>query len=205
MTDRWRIGIDLDNTLIDYEAVFCAFARDRGLVPTDFVGSKDDIRAKARSTPDGDIAWQRLQGAVYSRGIRQAVLFEGADDFLCRARDQRREIVIVSHKTEFGHFDPDRVNLRSAALSWLEQQGFFREDGFAIPAQNVVFAATRSEKIAAIRELGLRFFIDDLPEVLEDRAFPPEVTGILFARRPDLSTYPRAFALWQEIAKMVFG
>jgi len=200
-----RIGIDLDNTLIDYEAVFCAFARERGLVPTDFVGSKDDIREKARATPDGDIAWQRLQGAVYSKGIRQAVLFEGAADFLRRARDQRCEIAIVSHKTEFGHFDPDRINLSSAALAWLQQRRFFHEDGFAIPTQNVLFAATRSEKIAAIRELELRFFIDDLPEVLEDRDFPPEVTGILFTRRPELSPYPRAFALWHEIAEMVFG
>src|SRR5271170_5648007 len=124
MAAKTRIGVDLDNTLIDYEAVFRSLARERGLVAPEFIGGKDDIREVARATPDGDVEWQRLQGAVYSKGIRQAVLFEGAGTFLCRARDQDCEIVIVSHKTEFGHFDPDRVNLRSAALEWLEQQGF---------------------------------------------------------------------------------
>jgi hypothetical protein len=200
-----RIGIDLDNTLIDYEEVFRSFARERGLVPAEFAGGKEEIREIARATSEGDIAWQRLQGAVYGKGIGRAVLFDGAGAFLRQASDRGCEIAIVSHKTEFGHFDPDRVNLRSAALVWLEQRGFFRDDGFAIPKKNVVFAATRAEKIAAIRELGPSFFIDDLPEVLEDRGFPANVTGILFTKHAALSTYPRALAHWREITEMVFG
>jgi hypothetical protein len=205
MVEKKRIGVDLDNTLIDYEEVFRSFARARGLVEAGFVGGKDDIRAAARATPDGEIGWQRLQGAVYSKGIEQAVLFEGADAFLGRARDQGCEIVIVSHKTEFGHFDPDRVNLRDAALTWMARRGFFRGDGFAIPTKNVLFATTRSEKIAAIREVRVSFFIDDLPEVLEDSDFPTEVTGVLFTRNAALSNYPRALAHWREIADMVLG
>lgn len=132
MTDNKLIGIDLDNTLIDYEEVFRAFARDSGLIAPGFTGGKEYIREVARATPDGDIAWQRLQGAVYSRGIRQAVMFDGADAFLRQARDRGFETVIVSHKTEFGHFDPDRINLRRAALEWLDAQGFFRADGFGM-------------------------------------------------------------------------
>ena len=206
MASNKRIGIDLDNTLIDYEEVFRRFARERGLVAPGFTGGKDDIREAARATPDGDIAWQRLQGAVYSKGIRQAVLFDGADAFLKRAREQGHEIVIVSHKTEFGHFDPDRVNLRGAALEWMEARGFFRDDGFAIPAENVRFAATRSEKIEVIRGLDVGFFIDDLPEVLEDAGFPAAVIGILFTRGAGApSAYPRALGHWREITDMVLG
>jgi len=33
-----RIGIDFDNTLIDYDRVFLDAARERGLVPRDFAG-----------------------------------------------------------------------------------------------------------------------------------------------------------------------
>ena len=206
MVDKKRIGIDLDNTLINYDEVFRTFAQQRGLLDSSFVGGKDDVRAALRAMPDGEIAWQHLQGAVYGKGVRQAVLFEGAEVFLLRARDRGCEVFIVSHKTEFGHYDPDRVNLRDAAMQWMETQGFFRDDAFAIPDKNVLFASTRSEKIAAIRELGVSFFIDDLPEVLEDGGFPEAVTGILFTRGAGaLSPYPRALAHWRDITGMVFG
>jgi hypothetical protein len=207
MYDRKRVGIDLDNTLIDYEEVFRSFARERGLVSPEFAGGKDDIREAARATPDGDVEWQRLQGVVYSKGIQQATLFEGAAEFLHQARDRGSEIFIVSHKTEFGHFDPDRINLRTAALEWMEAQGFFCPDGFAISKKNVLFAATRFEKIAMISHLGVSVFIDDLPEVLEDKDFPSGVRGILFTRGAETTTsdYPRTFTHWRMIAEMVFG
>jgi hypothetical protein len=206
MADRKRIGIDLDNTLINYDQVFCTLAAERGLVDPASVHCKADVRAALRALPDGEITWQRLQGAVYGKGVGQAVLFQGADEFLLRARERGCEIFIVSHKTEFGHYDPDRVNLRIAALAWMEAQGFFRDDGFAIPSGNVRFASTRSGKIAAICELGVSIFIDDLPEVLEDGGFPAAVTGILFTGGVGApSAYPRVLAHWRDISDMVFG
>jgi hypothetical protein len=206
MADRRRIGIDLDNTLINYDAVFCAFAKERGLLDSAAATSKAAIREALRAMPEGDLVWQRLQGAVYGKGVRRAVLFDGAAGFLQRAREQGCEIFIVSHKTEFGHFDPDRVNLRDAALGWMKSQGFFRDEGFGIPNGNVLFTATRSDKIAAIAELEVEIFIDDLPEVLEDKGFPSTVTGILFtAGGAAPSAYPRAFAHWRNITRTVFG
>jgi hypothetical protein len=206
MADRRRIGIDLDNTLINYDAVFCAFAKERRLLDSAVATSKAAIREALRAMPEGDLVWQRLQGAVYGKGVRHAVLFEGAAGFLQLARKQGCEVFIVSHKTEFGHFDPERVNLRDAALAWMKSQGFFRDDGFGIPNENVLFTATRSDKIAAIAELDVEVFIDDLPEVLEDRGFPASVTGILFtAGGMAPSAYPRRFAHWRDIAKTVFA
>jgi hypothetical protein len=206
MADRRRIGIDLDNTLINYDAVFCAFAEERGLLDSDKATSKAAIREALRALPEGDLVWQRLQGAVYGKGVRRAVLFDGAAVFLQRARERGCEVFIVSHKTEFGHFDPDRVNLRDAAMDWMKGQGFFREDGFGIPNGNVLFAATRSDKIAAIAELDVEVFIDDLPEVLEDKGFPATVVGLLFTAGEVVpSAYPRAFAHWRDITRTVFG
>jgi hypothetical protein len=206
MADRRRIGIDLDNTLIDYDGVFRALAAEAGLIEGTAAGGKAAVRAALRALPDGELAWQRLQGQVYGKGIAQAVLFDGVDDFLRQARGQGCEIFIVSHKTEFGHYDPDRVNLREAALGWMERRGFFHEDGFAVPQANVLFFSTRAEKIAAIAGLGLSLFVDDLPEVLEDEAFPRAVMGILFTGGvPTGGGYPRSAAHWHDIAAMVFG
>lgn len=201
---RKRIGIDFDNTLIDYDQVFRAFARERGLVGPDFSGGKDELRRAVRALPEGEEAWQRLQGAVYGSGIGGAVMFEGVDTFLRRARAAGHEVLIVSHKTEYGHFDPARVNLRQAALAWMRDKGFFSGDGFGLPIENVRFAATRSEKIEQIARLAFTHFIDDLPEVLDDAAFPPEVVRILFTNgaRTECNR-PDAFAHWRDIADAV--
>jgi hypothetical protein len=206
MAARQRIGIDLDNTLINYDGVFCTLAVAQGLIGTPTIRTKNAVREAMRALPDGELAWQRLQGVVYSKGVREAVLFDGADNFLRQARQSGCDVFIVSHKTEFGHYDSDRVNLRDAARAWMEAQGFFRPDGFGIPSGNVTFAATRAEKIATIRGLDVDVFIDDLPEVLEDSDFPTTVTGILFTGGADLvCQHPRALAHWHDITAMVFG
>jgi hypothetical protein len=204
MGEKKRIGIDFDNTLIDYDEVFRTLACERRLVEPEFRGGKEALRRAVRGLPSGEEAWQRLQGTVYGAGITGAGLFEGADAFLRRARTAGHEILIVSHKTEYGHFDPARVNLRDAALGWMREQGFFREDGFGIPTENVRFAATRSEKIEQIAQLAFTHFIDDLPEVLDDAAFPAGVAKILFTNggRPD-SARPDAFAHWRDITEAV--
>ena len=112
-----RIGIDFDNTIITYDDVFRATALRRGLIKEDFAGrSKQAIRDHIRLLPDGEIAWQRLQGQVYGKGVAEAAMFVGAGQFLDRCRRQGLPVVIVSHKTEYGHYDPDRINLRRAAL-----------------------------------------------------------------------------------------
>ena len=49
-----RIGIDFDNTLIDYDEVFRVLARERGLIDDRFRGGKDAVRRAVRSLPDGE-------------------------------------------------------------------------------------------------------------------------------------------------------
>src|SRR5215475_2638491 len=124
-----RIGLDLDNTIICYEDVFWRAAKDRGFVGRDLCGSKRQLRDFVRDLPDGETKWQALQGYVYSRGIQGAILFSGVLEFLRRSQAHGDTVLIVSHKTEHGHFDSDEVNLRAAALSWMETHGLFSGDG----------------------------------------------------------------------------
>ena len=108
--------------------MFSSAAKERGLIPPDFVGSKQQVRDAIRLQPGGEIAWQKLQGYVYGRGLDRAQAFEGLAAFLERARSVGDAIVVISHKTEFGHLDPERVNLREAALDWMRAEGLFEED-----------------------------------------------------------------------------
>lgn len=201
-----RIGVDFDNTIVGYDAVFLASAKERGLLAGGFSGNKQAIRDAIRLLPDGELAWQRLQGFVYGRCMIDAAMFEGVDTFLCRCRDEGHEVFVVSHKTEFGHFDPERVNLREAALEWMTRRGFFRADGYAIPAENVFFESTRADKLRRIAMLGCTHFIDDLEEVLSDPAFPP-IHRVLFASGHIPSgapSYPIC-ATWKKIEAEVFS
>ncbi len=198
-----RVGLDFDNTLITYDDVFLAMARKRGLAPADFRGRKQAVRDAIRLLPEGEFSWQQLQGYVYGKGVAQASMFDGVGAFLRRCRDSGVSIVIVSHKTEFGHHDPDRVNLREAALAWMSAQGFFAEYGIA--RENVHFESTRDEKIARIARLGCTYFIDDLEEVLTDPAFPRDVKRILFSE--DGASVPDEVVVcptWQDVEKQVF-
>jgi len=203
-----RIGIDFDNTIISYDQVFLDAAVERGLLGEGFNGTtKQAIRDAIRLLPDGEMSWQRLQGFIYSRGIDKAVMFDGVDRFLHRARAEGHEVLIVSHKTDFGHLDPERRSLREAALEWMERHGFFTPAGYAIPRENVYFETTRAEKLARIACLQCTHFVDDLEEVLDDVAFPQKVRRVLFASTAfggAHTAYPIC-PTWRDIEKAVLG
>jgi hypothetical protein len=199
-----RIGIDFDNTLIDYDRVFLAAAKQRGLVATDFIGSKRALRDAIRLTPDGELAWQRLQGYVYGTGIGRAVPFAGASEFLRRCARERVATFIVSHKTRYGHHDPARVDLREAARDWMTAQGFFRPDEGALPGDHVFFEDDRAHKLARIAAVECTHFIDDLEEVFADPHFPRGVRRILLAETGAASCDVLC-ADWRQVGAAVFG
>jgi hypothetical protein len=195
-----RIGIDFDNTLIDYDRVFLEAARERGLVPRDFAGSKKAVRDAIRLLPDGEPDWQRLQGYVYGAGIGGAVPFPGAREFLLGCARAGIATFIVSHKTRFGHYDPTRVDLRQAARDWMGAQGFLE----VVPADRLYFEDDRANKLARIGALGCTHFIDDLEEVFTDPLFPAGVRRILLAER-GADSCDLLCGSWHEVAAAILG
>ena len=177
------------------------------LIEPSFQGGKQAVRDAIRLLPDGELAWQQLQGHVYGQGISKAAMFEGVHAFLRRCRREQRPILIVSHKTEYGHYDPSRINLRQAALNWMRENGIVGTGEYAVPSESVFFEDTRADKLARIAVLGCTHFIDDLEEVLTDPAFPPGVTRILFSEGKT-TTVDAPYVVcpsWRHIEKQVFG
>ena len=198
-----RIGIDFDNTLVDYERVFAAAAVRRGLIPDGFAGSKRALRDAVRRLPGGEHAWQCLQAEVYGARIAAAVPFPGVHAFFERCHRRGVEVFIVSHKTRFGHHDPVGLNLRAAAIGWMAQHRFFDADGFGIPLERVYFESQRAQKLDRIRMIGCTHFIDDLEEVLADPRFPDAVNPILLAADGALRRGV-VCADWHAVGKAVF-
>lgn len=200
---RRLIGLDLDNTIIDYERAFAPVAEEIGLIPKGTgLASKEEIKALLRGTA-GEEAWMRLQGQIYGRYIERATPYPGVADFISAVIDHGARVVIISHKTRFGHFDAAHIDLHEAALSWLDRRGFFTPDG--LDRRNVYFEETRSAKLARIAQTGCDVFVDDLPEIFHDTAFP-RTTGKLWLagdRPEDDGGGLRAHRNWRQILDIV--
>lgn len=179
------VGIDFDNTIVKYDRVFAGAARARGWVAEDFRGSKKQLRDAVRLLPDGEIKWQILQGEVYGQRMGEAEPFPGVMEFIAAARRRGIEMFIVSHKTRYSNYDVRKIDLREAALAWMEHNGFFDPGRLGFSRQQIFFADTRAEKIAQISALGCGVFIDDLEEVFADPSFPADVKRVLFTSDED--------------------
>ena len=200
-----HIGIDFDNTLVSYDALFYRCACERHLIPPNLAPTKAAVREWLRQKPGGNTPWTELQGEVYGGRMAEAAWFSGVDGFFAFCRCRGLRVSIISHKLEYPARGP-RVNLRDAALVWMEAHGFFRSDGFALSRDDVWFEASRKQKLARIAERQCTHFAEDLPEVLQDPAFPSGVIKLLFdpagvtgKTEPDI----HVFRTWADIQRYV--
>ncbi|MBF0295823.1 MAG: HAD family hydrolase [Magnetococcales bacterium] len=203
-----RIGIDFDNTLINYDDSFVRVARELGWTPPPGVGGKNGVREFVRGLEEGEEKWRRLQAAVYGPRIGHARLRDGVRPFLEQATARGATLFVVSHKTRFATGDPEQIcDLRQAAATWLWQQGILAPVGSGIPPEHLFFAATRTEKVARITQLRCDLFIDDLPEVFADPGFPPATRRILLDPWGDLAADPawERCRDWEAISRLLFA
>lgn len=192
-----RIGIDFDNTIACYDTAFHAAAVERELLHEAVAPTKGAVRDYLRETGRED-AWTELQGYIYGPRMSLAALFPGLVAFLTAAREREIEIHIVSHKTRHPYLGP-KYDLHAAA------HGFLRDNRICddlIPRGRVHFELTLPEKLARIGALACSHFIDDLPELLTEDAFPAGVEKLLFDPNGQYPADPRyeRFGGWDEIA-----
>ncbi|MEQ9638565.1 MAG: hypothetical protein RIM84_00950 [Alphaproteobacteria bacterium] len=193
-----RLGIDLDNTIVSYDALFADLAVRRGLLRKTPIGGKRAVCDAVRRGA-GEAAWQALQAEVYGPAMADAKPFDGVIEFVRDARGQGIEVRIISHKTRRAAAAPDGCDLHEAALAWLDANGFFRDDG--LRPEDVRFLPTRADKLDAIAAAGCTHFIDDLVEVLADPAFPTDVARYLFAPTGACTDKPyKVCQSWRELS-----
>ncbi|MBI5801762.1 MAG: haloacid dehalogenase-like hydrolase [Verrucomicrobia bacterium] len=199
------IGVDFDNTIVSYDALFHRIAVERGLIPSSVPVDKTAVRDHLRSL-GGEEQWTALQGLVYGPRIREAAAFPGVKEFFAHCRRARLAVHIVSHKTRQPVLGPPH-DLHAAASGWLEQAGFFDAARLGLPRDHVHFGITRQEKIVRIRALGCTTFIDDLEEVFSEPEFPAVVEKILFApqRQTAAPTGAQVLTSWAQIENHVFA
>lgn len=186
-----NIGLDFDNTLVCYDGVFARLAAPH--LPPPLPAAKEAIRDALRRQPEGEATWRRLQGQAYGARMNEAEPFPGASEFLTRAHQAGHQLFIVSHKTQYGHDDPARVDLRQAAMAWIAARGWLTY----IERSRIFFEPTREAKLARIAALGLDVFVEDLADVLADPAFPAAVRALHFGGVPTPD--------WAAVARELLG
>jgi len=173
-----HIGVDFDNTIVCYDALFHKVAREKNLIPAEVPVNKSDVRNYLRRVGNED-AWTEMQGYVYGARMAEAAPYPGVIEFFKAARAAGIPVSIISHKTRHP-FLGEPYDLHQTATCWLEQQGFFDSERIGLPRNRAFFELTKQAKLERIAQCGCTHFIDDLPEFLGEPAFPENVQRILF-------------------------
>ena len=171
-----KVGLDFDNTIVNYDNVFYKVAYEKNLIPKNIIRTKNSVRDFLRQNDKNDI-WTEIQGYVYGKRMSEVEMFNGFINFYDFLIKKNIEVVIISHKTRFP-YSGEKFDLRNSALSWIEKNLSTNQGKF--PRRNIFFEDTKEKKALRIKRENCDFFIDDLPEIFELSEFPQKPIKILF-------------------------
>jgi len=169
-----RIGVDLDNTIIDYSLAYEVIGRQFEFETV--LLDRESIRTYLQLQGDG-IEWQRFQSLLYTEGLINAQPANGVREFFELCRLLQIEVSIVSHKTIQTPIFFGARNLRQPAIEWLEEHLLVSN---LVDSDHLHFCSTQLEKVYTINELGCELFVDDLLEVLVNPELSSEICRVLY-------------------------
>ena len=191
------LGLDLDNTIVRYDALFHALAVEEGLVPVSTPAAKTAVRDLLRRTGK-EKEWTRLQGLAYGPRMADAEPFPRALQCLERLQRSGTPVKIISHRTLHPVEGPS-FDLHEAARSWIEKHGLQW-----IP---LFLETSKKDKLRRIQREGCSHFMDDLPEFLTMEGFPSSVESVLFDPWNQFqdARVDRRFIDWKEVTAWLKG
>jgi hypothetical protein len=172
-----RIGIDFDNTIVSYDALFYRVALEKALIPINVAANKTAVRDHLRATNRED-QWTLMQGEVYGPRMELALPYAHAIESITHLKEIGHEVYIVSHKTKYPFMGP-AYDLHESARSWITRS-LVHNRAPLIDLNSIFYELTKEEKIKRIFSLNCDVFIDDLPEILSLTGFPTHTKKILF-------------------------
>ena len=186
-----RVGIDLDNTIINYSNIFSEICKDY-----DLKINKKNPKLQLKTYIRKYISkkkWTKIQGEVYGEKIFKADIFQNFKSFLKFAKRNSIEIIIISHKSK-NPILGKKINLHSKALLFLEKKLDFK----FLKNKNIFFENSLSNKIKKITDCECDYFVDDLLDVFKNKKFPATTEKLLFK---DKHIDTNNFTNWREIIK----
>lgn len=172
------IGLDLDNTIVCYDAAIEQLASDMDSLPGDIprtkLGVRDYLRAEGRE-PE----WTEFQGRLYGPGMAYAEPFPSAIEVISNFQKAGHTTVIISHRTRYPYLGP-QYDLHQSAKDWISST-LLVSGRPLFQTSDVHLNETRDEKISLVGSLKCDVFLDDLVEVLIDEKFPKRAQKLWFS------------------------
>lgn len=197
-----RIGVDFDNTIVDYGGAFHAAAMERGLIGAELPKGKNSVRDFLNNSGRKD-DFTALQGYVYGTRMNLARPYPGFREFVATARMAEHNVFIVSHKTRFPLLGP-KYDMHAAARGFLAERELLSD--VAVPSQHIFFEETKEQKINRAVALHVDVFIDDLPEILMMPGLSDRCRRILFTPQGlNADGTLEQCHSWDEITTLLFG
>lgn len=199
-----RVGIDLDNTIINYSAVLPWVAKDMQFIKKQWSGSKLELKKNILRQDNGQYKWERTQGLAYGKYIGKAKLFNGVHRFLWLCKQREIIVDVISHKTRLGHHDKEKFLLHQQAKYFLKKTGLFDDQSKSNLISSLTFCDSQEEKLNAIVLGNYDWFIDDLVEIFNNPTFPTGTQKIIF--NPNKLTFHSQFnkvSSWGSLQKLI--
>jgi hypothetical protein len=172
------VGVDFDNTIVDYTGVFHALGVETGCIPKSVGLTKTAVK-RYLCDQNRENEWTKLQGIVYGSGILNAKPYPGVRHIISKMIQRDIDVFVISHKTSYPILG-NKISLHEAAMKWLIHNDIVGKDTYQIPRKKVFFNETQKEKIKKISQLKCDFFIDDLSAIFKSADFPQKTKGFLF-------------------------
>ena len=170
-----KIGIDFDNTIVNYDKLFGELALSKNLITKSISLKKESVKEYFVRN-NREHLWTRLQGEVYGKQIFRAKPYKHFKKSISKFEGNLFKKYIISHKTKHPILGK-RFNLHKAALKWIELNDFYN-DKVNFKIQNIYFENTIKQKLKKIKTLKCNIFIDDMSIILEN--LPSKINRILF-------------------------
>lgn len=165
-----KIGIDLDNTIINYQNSFRKYLRKKKIYLKKI--NKNEIKNITNNSPNIQ-NWTQAQEEIYGKYIIFAKPFIYFKKFEKFALKNKIKLFIISHKTKFSQFS-QKYNLHTQSNKWLKNN--IRKENYKI-----FYVKSINEKVKKISKINPDYFIDDLIEIFSNKDFPKNVKKIHFS------------------------
>lgn len=176
------IGIDLDNTILNYDYSFRKHAVLKKLIaPNEKNIKKEKIKNKIEKYSKKE--WTILQGEVYGKYIYDSKIDKMFIKFINLLKKNEIEVNIISHKTKYPILGK-KINLRKKSLQYLKKNISYN----LILKKNIFFENTIDNKIKRISKCKCDYFIDDLNKIFCHKNFPNKTHKILFCNSKNSSS-----------------
>ncbi len=173
-----KIGIDLDNTIINYnKLIFKLSQKKYNLKFKEKNISKDKIKKKIIKN-FGENEWTFFQSLIYGEHLKSAEIYDNFKDIIKKFRN-KYEFYIVSHKTKWPAIGK-KINLINFAKNFLSINKVSFCSNPLINPKNIFFENTQNKKVKRIKSLKIDLFIDDLEIVLKKNKLK---NNILFGQK----------------------